>query len=198
MPIVGYFYFGQDERLENDAAVMRGVDEATKWLLKRLPERAHVEIANECDNRKYEQPLVQAPRAHVLIELAKSITSGGRRLPVSVSFNGGVIPTPAVVSAADYLLLHGNGVADPDRIAGWCGRPATCAAIAPCPSSSTRTTTSTSTSRAITSSRPSACTSWGYFDFRMKGEGFEEGYQSVPVQWGITSARKRGFFSLLA
>lgn len=39
--------------------------------------------------------------------------------------------------------------------------------------------------------------SWGYFDFRMKGEGFDEGYQSVPVNWGISSARKRGFFDLL-
>jgi len=40
--------------------------------------------------------------------------------------------------------------------------------------------------------------SWGYFDFRMKGEGFDEGYQSVPVNWTISSARKRGFFKLLA
>jgi hypothetical protein len=35
------------------------------------------------------------------------------------------------------------------------------------------------------------------FDFRMKGEGFDDGYQSVPVNWGISSARKRGFFGLL-
>ena len=33
--------------------------------------------------------------------------------------------------------------------------------------------------------------SWGYFDYRMKGEGFDDGYQSVPVNWGISSARKR-------
>jgi hypothetical protein len=39
--------------------------------------------------------------------------------------------------------------------------------------------------------------SWGYFDFRMKGEGFDEGYQSVPVNWSISSSRKRGFFDLL-
>ena len=38
---------------------------------------------------------------------------------------------------------------------------------------------------------------WGYFDYRMKGEGFEQGYQSVPVDWSISSARKRGFFRLL-
>jgi hypothetical protein len=39
--------------------------------------------------------------------------------------------------------------------------------------------------------------SWGYFDYRMSGEGFDDGYQSVPVNWGISSTRKRGFFSLL-
>ena len=40
--------------------------------------------------------------------------------------------------------------------------------------------------------------SWGYFDYRMSGEGFEQGYQSVPVNWGINSERKRGFFALLS
>mgnify|MGYP000973864250 FL=1 len=40
--------------------------------------------------------------------------------------------------------------------------------------------------------------SWGYFDYRMRGEGYAEGFQSVPVDWGIHSARKRGFFTLLA
>jgi hypothetical protein len=40
--------------------------------------------------------------------------------------------------------------------------------------------------------------SWGYFDFRKPGEGFDDGYQSVPVDWTISSPRKRGFFRLLA
>jgi hypothetical protein len=40
--------------------------------------------------------------------------------------------------------------------------------------------------------------SWGYFDYRMEGEGFHDGYQSVPVDWTIRSERKRGFFGLLA
>jgi len=39
--------------------------------------------------------------------------------------------------------------------------------------------------------------SWGYFDYRMTGEGYDEGYQSVPVNWSISSNRKRGFFELL-
>ena len=39
--------------------------------------------------------------------------------------------------------------------------------------------------------------SWGFFDFRMKGENFPDGYQSVPVDWGIHSPRKRAFFAKL-
>jgi hypothetical protein len=39
--------------------------------------------------------------------------------------------------------------------------------------------------------------SWGYFDYRMKDEKFEDGYQSVPVDWSIRSERKRAFFQLV-
>jgi hypothetical protein len=40
--------------------------------------------------------------------------------------------------------------------------------------------------------------SWGFFDYRREGEDLDEGFQSVPVNWGISSARKRGFFGLAA
>src|SRR5262249_12704712 len=39
--------------------------------------------------------------------------------------------------------------------------------------------------------------SWGYFDYRMQGEGYDDGFQSAPVNWGISSARKRSFFGLV-
>ena len=42
-----------------------------------------------------------------------------------------------------------------------------------------------------------AYASWGYFDWRMPGEGFDDGYQSVPVNWGINTPTKQGFFRLL-
>lgn len=198
VPIVGYFYFGQDQRLEGDAAVRRGVIDATTWLLAKGYRNVLVEIANEADNRSYEQPLIQAPRVHELIELAQSISVGGRRLPVSVSFNGGSIPPANVVAAADFLLLHGNGVGEPTRIAemvrqtrqvrGYRGVPIVF-----------------NEDDHFDFDRPvnhfvaavGEYASWGYFDYRMAGEGFDEGYQSVPVNWGISSARKRGFFTLV-
>jgi hypothetical protein len=198
VPIVGYFYFGQDQRLDDDAAVRRGVREATGWLLKNGYRNVLVEIANECDNRRYEQPLIQAPRVHELVELAKSITIDGRRLPVSVSFNGGVIPSPNVVGVADFLLLHGNGVADPDRIADMVVRTRSVPGYRPVPilfNEDDHFEFDKPRNNFVAAVGQYA--SWGYFDWRMPGEGFEDGYQSVPVNWGITSARKRAFFSLL-
>jgi hypothetical protein len=199
VPIVGFFYFGQDERLDNDAAVRRAVREATTWLLRKDYRNVLVEIANECDNGKYEQPLMKAPNVHELIELAKSIAIDGRRLPVSVSYNGGTIPKPNVVSAADFLLLHGNGVKTPDRIAAMVRETRQVAGYRPMPllfNEDDHFDFDKPQNNFVAA--VSEYASWGYFDYRMKGEGFDEGYQSVPVNWGIGSGRKKGFFHLLA
>ena len=198
VPIVGYFYFGQDQRLENDAAVRRGVREATSWLLAKGYRNILVEIANECDNRAYEQPLIRPDRVHELIELAQSMSVDGRCLPVSVSFNGGSIPPANVVAAADYLLLHGNGVDDPDRIADMVNRTRRVPGYRPMPILFNE-------DDHFEFDRPrnnfvaavGAYASWGCFDWRMPGEGFDDGFQSVPVNWTISSPRKRAFFSLV-
>ena len=196
--IVGYFYFGQDQRLDDDAAVRRAVTNATQWLLTQGYRNVVVEIANECDNRQYQQPLIQAPRIHELIGLVKSTTGSSRRLPVSASFNGGTVPHASVVAAADFLLLHGNGVSDPDRIARMVQETRKVSGYRPMPilfNEDDHFDFDKPRNNFIAAVGEYA--SWGYFDFRMKGEGFDEGYQSVPVNWGISSARKRGFFGLL-
>lgn len=33
----------------------------------------------------------------------------------------------------------------------------------------------------------------GYFDYRMDGEPYEDGYQSIPLDWGIHPPRKKAF-----
>ena len=40
--------------------------------------------------------------------------------------------------------------------------------------------------------------SWGWFDYRRKGETMLDGYQSPPVNWGIDSERKKAFFQFLS
>jgi hypothetical protein len=196
--ILGYFYFGQDERLTNEAAVVRATDEATRWLLDKGWRNVLVEINNEC-NVRYDHAVLQPARVYELIERVKNTKRDRRRLLVSTSYGGGTIPGEKVVRASDFLLLHGNGVSDPDKIAGMVRKTRAVAGYTPKPilfneddhfdfEKPKNNFTAAISERA----------GWGYFDFRMKGESFDEGYQSVPVNWGISSERKRGFFKLLA
>lgn len=39
--------------------------------------------------------------------------------------------------------------------------------------------------------------SWGFFDYRRPGESIHEGFQSPPVDWSVSSERKRQFFALI-
>ncbi len=37
--------------------------------------------------------------------------------------------------------------------------------------------------------------SWEYFDYRKKGDGYDEGDQIVPVNWMTSSERKKVFIN---
>jgi hypothetical protein len=195
--ILGYFYFGQDERLRDEAAVVRATDNVTAWILDHGYRNVLVEIDNECDVA-YDHAILQPERVHELIERVRNTTRDDRRLLVSTSYGGGTIPKENVVRTADFLLMHGNGVADPSRIAEMVRAARAVAGYRPMPILFNE-------DDHYDFDRPlndftaavGEHASWGYFDFRMKGEGFDEGYQSVPVNWGISSSRKRGFFALL-
>jgi hypothetical protein len=195
--ILGYFYFGQDERVRDETAVLRATDEATKWILDHGWRNVLVEINNEC-NVRYDHPILKPDRVHELIERVKKTTRGGRRLLVSTSYGGGTIPKENVLQTSDFLLLHGNGVSDPKKISEMVRKTRAVPGYRAMPilfneddhfdfDKPLNNFTAALTERA----------SWGYFDFRMKGEGFDDGYQSVPVNWKINSERKRGFFKLL-
>jgi hypothetical protein len=196
--IVGYFYFGQDERLADEAAVLRAADAATQWLLEGGWRNVLVEVNNEC-NVSYDHAILKPERVHELITRVKSTTHDGRRLLVGTSYGGGTIPGENVVRVSDFFLLHGNGVSSPQRIKKMVLQTRAVAGYHPMPILFNEDDhfdfdkPSNNFTAAI-----AAGASWGYFDFRMKGEGFDDGYQSVPVNWGLSSPRKRAFFKLLS
>ncbi len=198
--ILGIFYFGQDERLEDDQAARRAVMNVTDWLIDKAYLNVLIEIANECDNRKYEREIIKRDHIHELISLMQEYSEEkGYRYPVSTSFNGNTVPSANVVEVSDFILIHGNGVHDPARI-----------------------TEMVELTRAMDAYRLmpiifneddhydfeqdennmkaafAAGASWGYFDFRREGEPFEAGYQSVPVDWRINHERKEAFFNKVA
>ncbi len=155
--ILGIFYFGQDERLEDDSAVIRALDHAVDWVLDHGYRNVLIEVNNEC-NVRYDHAILRPDRVHELIERVKRRERDGRRLLVGTSYGGGTVPKANIVRSSDFLLMHGNGVSDPDRIRAMVRQAPRCRDTGRCRSSSTRMTTSISTGRGTTSSRHSRST----------------------------------------
>jgi hypothetical protein len=202
--IVGLYYFGQDEALRDEAAVRRGVDEAVAWLLDERYGNVLLEVNNECDVPRYEHEVLQPQRVHELIDQAKGLTYDGRRLLVGTSFKGGSVPTENVVAASDFLLVHGNGVREPARIREMVARTRSLPTYRPMPivfNEDDHFDFELPENNCLAALESYA--SWGYYDPGPGAGGnpaygdYVEGYQNVPVNWGINTPRKRAFFDLV-
>jgi len=197
VPILGLFYFGQDERLADENAVRAAVDNVMEWLAGQNYRNVLIEINNEC-NIRYDHEILKPERVHELINIVRNKETDGFRFYAGTSYGGGFIPLPNVVQASDFILLHGNGVSNPDDILKMVRNTRQVEGYTPKPvlfNEDDHFDFDKENNNFISTLKGYA--SWGYFDFRMKGESFEDGYQSVPTDWGINSARKRGFFNLL-
>ena len=195
--ILGLFYFGQDERLKDEAAVIRAVDESIDWLFARGDRHVIIEINNEC-NVRYDHAILKPERVHELIARVRDRKKDGRRFLVGTSYGGGRVPDDSVVKVSDFILIHGNGVTDPARITDMVKKTRALPAWRPMPivfNEDDHFDFDKPTNNFVAAVRAGA--SWGYFDYRMKDERFIDGYQSVPVDWGINSPRKKAFFAKL-
>ncbi|MCC6861940.1 MAG: hypothetical protein IT158_25435 [Bryobacterales bacterium] len=194
-PILGVFYFGQDERLKDEAAVKAALDNAVRWLLGKGYRNVLLEVNNEC-NVRYDHAILTPSRVHELIEMAKGIRVGGRRLLAGTSYGGGTVPLPNVAAASDFLLLHGNGVKDPARITRMVEQARKVPGYHPMPvlfNEDDHFDFDKPANNMMNAVR--AYASWGYFD---PGESnYIDGYQCPPTNWGINTERKKAFFGLL-
>jgi hypothetical protein len=206
VPILGYFYFGQDERLADEAAVVRAVENATRWILEKGYRNVLIEVNNEC-NVSYDHAILRCDRVHELIEGVKAVEVQGRRLYASTSLGGGAVPPANIVAASDYVLLHGNGVQQPARMAEMIREVRAMSVYRPMPIVNNEDDRpwrdahqgwGDDGNNFAVAVRNYA--GWGYFDFRQAAEHslYNEGFQSIPVNWQISSGRKRAFFDLLA
>jgi hypothetical protein len=191
--IMGVFYFGQDERLEDESAVLRALERAADWVLDRGYRNVLLEVNNECDVQ-YDHAILRPTRVHELIERVKARRRGDRRLLVGTSYGGGRIPGERVVRVSDFLLLHGNGVGRPGRIAEMVRETRRVPGYRPMPILFNE-------DDHFEFDRPennldaalSEHASWGYFD--PGANDYRDGYQSPPVRWGINTPRKRAFLA---
>lgn len=195
--IVGLFYFGQEKVFAGDEdAVRRAVDNAAEWLLESGYENLLVEINNEC-NIVYKLPVMRPEGVHELIERARGHSRDGRRLLVGTSYGGGTVPGSNVAKVSDFMLVHGNAQEDPQIIRDMVRKTRALDGYTPKPilfNEDDHFDFDKPDNNFVAAIGEYA--SWGYFDYRFEGEGFDDGYQSVPVNWGLSSERKRGFFRL--
>jgi hypothetical protein len=199
--IVGVYYQGQDERVADEAAVIRGVEETARWLLRRGTTNAILEINNECDVRTYDHPILGPERVHELIERARAVTHEGRRLLVGTSYRGRGVPGDRVVAVSDLVLLHGNGVTDPASIGEMVDRTRALSSYRPMPVVFNEDD-HFDFEQPVNNLRVALdhYASWGYFDPGAGAGGagaagdYVNGYQLVPVNWTMSTPRKRAFF----
>jgi hypothetical protein len=195
VPILGIFYFGQDQRLKDEAAVLRAVDNAVDWVFDRGYRNVLIEVNNECDIA-YDHEILQPDRVHELIDRIKARTRDGRRLLVSTSYGGGRVVKENVVRSADFILMHGNGVNDPARIAEMVRQARQVPGYRTMPiliNEDDHFDFDKPMNNMIAAI--SEYCSWGYFD---PGQSdYQDGYQCPPVNWGINTERKQQFFGLL-
>ncbi|MBL8236190.1 MAG: hypothetical protein JNM66_02135 [Bryobacterales bacterium] len=194
--IVGYFYFGQDQNVKDEKAIRLAVTNATNWLLDRDYRNVLVEVDNETNVKAYDHEILKPARVHELIDLVKSLNRKGRRLLTGTSYGGNAIPLPNVVKSSDFLLLHGNGVKDPKRIAEMVRQTRAVEGYRPMPvlfNEDDHFDFDKPENNMM--SAISEYASWGYFD--PGASNYSDGYQCPPVNWGINTDRKKAFFNLL-
>jgi hypothetical protein len=189
--IVGLFYFGQDDVFADRGAVENAVDNAAGWLADSRFENVVVEIANECDLPEYDHEVIRPPGVVSLVERAQEQVEA----PVGTSFSGGAVPPDEVVAASDVVLLHGNGVENPDRIRGMVAEVRGLPSYEPMPILFNEDDHFCFGSDCNMLAAVESGASWGYFD---PGESnYRDGYQCPPVEWSINTPRKRAFFGYL-
>jgi len=202
--ILGLFYGKQSGTLKDEAAVKAAVTNTVDWLVERAATNVLIEIGNEVDlEGVFAHPIIAAQRCHELIELARKRSQG--QLLVSTSLLALGAPPAGILATADFLLPHGNRIHGPDgplqpsphgirlQVANWRAAPGYRGQ--PIVYNEDDHFAFDKPDNHFVAAVESGA-SWGYFDYRRSRERFEDGFQSLPVDWTISSRRKRAFFGL--
>lgn len=194
--ILGLFYFGQDQNLRDEESIKRGVKNVMDWLFQKGYRNVIIEVNNECNIRQYDHEILKPERVHELIDMIKGMKKKGYRYLVSTSYGGGFVPLPNVVKSSDFLLIHGNGVKGYEAMQSLIDKTRQVEGYRPMPvvvNEDDHFDFEQEKNNFVAAVEKYV--SWGYFDYRKDGEPFSVGYQTVPVDWGINSDRKKAFFN---
>lgn len=200
--ILGLFYWKQSHVLSDEPAVRTAVANSVDWLVSKGARNVLLEIGNEVD-LAYAHKIIDAERCHELIELAQQRSANKLRTPTGrLLVSTSLVHAPRfgdnLLSICDFLLPHGNRCHYPDSIRLQVVRNRAASAYKGQPiifNEDDHFDFDKPDNNMVAAIGEGA--SWGYFDFRQARERFPDGFQSLPVDWSISSPRKRSFFALL-
>lgn len=204
MICLGFFYFGQDERLEDEKAVINAVDNAVKWVLGKKYKNTIIEINNECDVPKYEHEILQQNRIHELIEYVSKIRIDNNKLYVGTSFTKRMLPTDNVINFSDFIILHGNGIDNPHEIKKYIKNTRKSKYYRGQPiffNEDDHFDFNENLNNFTEALRQRV--GWGFFDPGHGAGGsaaygdYINGFQNPPINWTINTQRKKEYFSLM-
>lgn len=186
--ILVYFYQGQDQNIADEIGIINAVNNATNWVLGKEYRNVMIEINNECSVSSYDHAILKPNRVNEPIIRVKDKQKKGYRLLVSTSYSGNAVPSSNVVEVSYFLLMHGNGVNNPDRITQMVEETRNVKGYKTFPilfKEDDHYDFEKPMNNLLSAIKTHA--SWGFFDHRRNSEPYTEGFQSVPVDWSINS-----------
>jgi len=123
--ILGLFYFGQDDRVQDEDTVCRAVDHTVDWLLARNDTHVLIEVDNECNVARYTHEILKPHRVHELVRHVREYSAGKGASACSSAPAMAAAPCPAARSSPNPTSRSSTAMASPTRRGSpkWCARP---------------------------------------------------------------------------
>lgn len=200
VPIVGLFYFRQDQKLNSEAALVNAVDNAITFL-EPWKDQIIVEVINEASHRLVDQDILMPDRAKEVVAILQA-----DGYYASFSLAPGGVPSVTDFGTSDVVLIHTN-----DRAPGGHLTQTVASRVALAQSRFPNTpiiinedgptgnnTYDPADFVANLDAAVTAGAGWGYYD----QDGFQDntaaGGTETRIRWEIDSASKEAFFDRVA
>jgi hypothetical protein len=212
--IVGLFYWIHVQKMEGEGAVWHAAREALAFLSRTGCRNLLIEVANE-SHARFGYECFVPEQAHRVIDELREEYPGFLYSTSLVGANvhtGSGMPPASLVSAVDFVLLHGNGTRAPQLTAA-----IEAVRAMPAYQQEPKPIVINEDSPGIPNLEAAwrAGASWGYFDqgfggpaawagdayvdyrSRPRESRYEElsGFQTPPINWTINTGLKRAFFT---
>lgn len=194
---LGIFYFGQDQNLNDENAIIAAVNNLTDWLFEKEYRNVIIEINNETNPKSYDHEILKPKKVYELVKLVRNKEKKGYRYLVTTSSPAPLPLIKSVVDESDLVLFHANALRSTQKFQAKIKEAKEIIGDRKMPiaiNEDDNYAFESDTSHFEIAIKNHI--SWGYFDYRRQGvTDMKEGFQSVPVDWSINSDNKKAFFN---